>query len=313
MAVIHNHSAHVNRKGPLMKEDIPCLHEEWMKSCEDIMRGVLEQLPLLREVNHWIPLIDKSKQYQYHSPRCPDSLKPELKEKIACYTCAGWWEPAQMEPAGLMLCMHKKNMKLWMVVDGCQCNENMVKDVTPLPDQDVICLNIVRVKICSKIDLSDAYEQICIVPEDVHKMAFGTIFRTFMSNVMQQGDCNAPSTFQCSMNITFWEFIGIFLHMYLDDLFVYSNTVEEHQQHLKKVFAWLCECRFYMRVVFKGPVAWTKRMTATQPNPTDCNWTISCSCLVWGLVGLPVALIQKYLKTLWKPVAIDCNRSSYSV
>jgi hypothetical protein len=57
-------------------------------------------------------LIDESKQYNYHSPKCPDSLKPELKEKIACYTHAGWWEPAQTEQAVLMLCMHKKNMKL---------------------------------------------------------------------------------------------------------------------------------------------------------------------------------------------------------
>jgi hypothetical protein len=42
MAVIHNHSARINRKGPLMKKDIPRLCEEWMKSCEDIMRGALE-------------------------------------------------------------------------------------------------------------------------------------------------------------------------------------------------------------------------------------------------------------------------------
>jgi hypothetical protein len=90
-----------------------------------------------------------------------------------------------------------------MVVDGCQHNENMVKDVTPLPDQDIIHLDVTRVKIHSKIDLSDAFEQICIVPEDVHKTAFATIFRTFISNVMQQGDCNMPSMFQHRMNITF--------------------------------------------------------------------------------------------------------------
>ena len=94
-------------------------------------------------------------------------------------------------------------MKLCTVVDGHQRNENMVKDVTPLPAQDVIRLDMARAKIHSKIDLSDAYEQICIVPEDVHKTAFATIFGTFISNVMQQGDCNVPSTFQHSMNITF--------------------------------------------------------------------------------------------------------------
>jgi len=102
----------------------------------------------------------------------------------------------------------------------------MVKDVTPLPDQDVIWLDIARVKICSKIDLSDAYEQICIIPEDMHKMVFAMIYRTFVSNVMQQGDCNAPSMFQHAMNSIFCEYIRIFLHAYLDDLLNMSTVTQ---------------------------------------------------------------------------------------
>jgi Reverse transcriptase (RNA-dependent DNA polymerase) len=247
MAVINDHSSKASEMGPLTEEDIPRLCEEWMKSCKDIMKGAPEKLPPLREVNHQIPLIDENKRYKYHTPRCPDLLKPELVEKIARYTRAGWWEPAQTEQAAPMLCVHKKNMQLRTVVDGRQRNENTVKDVTPLPDQDVICLDGARAKIRSKIDLSDVYKQVRIVPEDVHKTVFATIFRTFISHVMQQGDCNAPSTFQRSMNPTFHEFIRIFLHAYLDDLFVYSDTVEEHQQHLKKVFAWLHECKYYVR------------------------------------------------------------------
>jgi len=91
----------------------------------------------------------------------------------------------QVEQAAPMLCIRKKNNMLRTVVDGRQCNVNMIKDITPLPDQDVICLDIVRAKICSKIDLSDTYEQICIIPEDVHKTAFTMIYRMFVSNVMQ--------------------------------------------------------------------------------------------------------------------------------
>jgi hypothetical protein len=234
-------------KGPLTEDDIPRLREEWMKSCEDIMKGAPERLPPLREVNHRIPLVVEEKKYKYHSPRCPDSLKPELIEKIARYTRAGWWEPIQADQAAPMLCVHKKNMRLRTVVDGRQRNENTVKDVTPLPDQDLIRLDVARAKIRSKIDLSDAYEQIRIIPSDVHKTAFATIYGTFASHVMQQGDCNAPSTFQRSMNTIFRDYIGIILHAYLDDLFVYSNTVEEHQRHLDMVFARLREHKFYLR------------------------------------------------------------------
>ena len=89
-----------------------------MKSCKDIMGGVPEKLLPLREVNHHILLIDKGKRYKYHSPRCPDSLKPKLSEKIARYTHANWWKPAKVEQVAQMLCMRKKNDRLRTVVDG---------------------------------------------------------------------------------------------------------------------------------------------------------------------------------------------------
>ena len=135
-----------------------------------------------------------------------------------------------------MLCIKKKTNKLRTVVDERQRNDNTIKDVTPLPDQDVIRLDVARAKIHSKIDLSDAYEQVHIVPSDIYKTAFATIYGMFVSNVMQQGDCNAPSTFQRAMYSIFRDYIGIFLHVYLDDIFVFSDTVQEHQGHLEKVF-----------------------------------------------------------------------------
>ena len=40
------------------------------------------------------------------------------------------------------------------------------------------------------------------------------------------GDCNAPSTFQWLMTVTFQDFIRKFVHVYLDDIFIYSNSLE---------------------------------------------------------------------------------------
>ena len=56
-------------------------------------------------------------------------------------------------------------------------------------------MDVARVKYCLKIDLSNAYEQVWIEPEDVWKMAFTTIYGNFISQVMRQGDCNAPVMF----------------------------------------------------------------------------------------------------------------------
>jgi len=86
--------------------------------------------------------------------------------------------------------------KLRTVIDCRKRNNNTVKDMTPFPDQDQIRMDVMGARYCSKIDLSNAYEQVCMEPEDVKKTAFSTIFGTFLSQVMQQGDCNAPATIQ---------------------------------------------------------------------------------------------------------------------
>jgi hypothetical protein len=63
-------------------------------------------------------------------------------------------------------------------------------------DQDQIQMDIAQAKYCLKIDLSNVYKQIHIKPEDVHKTRFALVFRTYNSNIIQQGDCNVPGTFQ---------------------------------------------------------------------------------------------------------------------
>ena len=75
---------------PLTKDDIPRLRAQWLEKYADILGGVPERLPPMREINHRIQLIDEGAQYHYHLPRCPDALKPLLMEKIDRY-CKGCW------------------------------------------------------------------------------------------------------------------------------------------------------------------------------------------------------------------------------
>ncbi|KAF8218778.1 hypothetical protein L208DRAFT_1185084, partial [Tricholoma matsutake] len=55
---------------PLSKKDLPRLHEEWRQSCQDVLNGVPDKLPPLREINHQIPLVDEKKKYNYYLPKC---------------------------------------------------------------------------------------------------------------------------------------------------------------------------------------------------------------------------------------------------
>src|ERR1700732_2808848 len=85
--------------------------------------------------------------------------------------------------------------------------------------------------------MSDAYEQIRIESDDIWKTVFATTLGTFILHVMQQGDCNAPSTFQRLMTWVFREHLGIF---------VYSDTVDDHEIHLHIAFDTLRRHKFYI-------------------------------------------------------------------
>lgn len=68
----------------------------------------------------------------------------------------------------------------------------MVKDVTPLPDQDTIREDVAWAKYRSKIDLADAYKQVRVEPGDIKKTVFSTILGTYVSNVVA-GQLQRPS------------------------------------------------------------------------------------------------------------------------
>jgi hypothetical protein len=138
--------------------------------------------------------------------------------------------------AAPLLCVPKKSGKLRTVVDARKRNDNTFKDVTPFPDQDQIRMDVARAKYRTKIDMSDAYEQIRVDPNDVWKTAFASPLGTYVSHVMQQGDCNAPATFQRLMTWIYRKYLGDFIRVYLDDIFVYSSTIEGHESHLEIAF-----------------------------------------------------------------------------
>lgn len=86
-----------------------------------------------------------------------------------------------------------------------------------------------------------------IVSDDIWKMAFMTIQGTYTSAVMQQEDCNAPATFQRLMTSIFQDVIRMFMHVYIDDIFVFSDLIEEHQEHLGIIFNQLQEQTLYLK------------------------------------------------------------------
>jgi hypothetical protein len=90
------------------------------------------------------------------------------------------------------------------------------------------------------------YEQIRVIPEHVEHSAVMTPDGNMVSLVVQMGDCNAPATYQALMNHIFSAYFGRILDVYLDDIIIYSNTFDEHMEHVKLVIDVLRREKLYL-------------------------------------------------------------------
>ena len=64
---------------------------------------------------------------------------------------------------------------------------------------------------------------------------------------MSFGLTNAPATFCNLMNDVFYEFVDCFVVVYLDDIVIYSDSLKDHLEHLRKVLSKLREHQLYVK------------------------------------------------------------------
>ena len=206
-------------------------------------------LPPLRDINHTIPLIDEERTYQWRPSRCPEIFREQWSEKRDAYIKTGRWKITSARNTVPMLLIPKPGTnppQLRTVVDLRERNSNTKKLTSPLPDMEGMLRRIASKPYRTTLDLKNAYEQIRIVPEHVERSAVTTPDGNMVSQVVQQGDCNAPATYQSLMNHLFSAYIGRFMDVFLDDITIYSDSLEEHTKHVKLILDILEKEKLYL-------------------------------------------------------------------
>ena len=149
-----------------------------------------------------------------------------------------------------------------------------MKNRYPLPRIDDLFDQLRGASCFSKIDLRSGYHQLGVKEEDIPKTAFRTRYGHFEFLVMPFGLTNAPAAFMDLMHRVFRPYLDQFIIVFIDDILVYSGSVEEHEVHLgialqilreNQLYAKLSKCEFWLpEVKFLGHVV-SKEGVAVDP------------------------------------------------
>jgi hypothetical protein len=154
-------------------------------------------------------------------------LKDLLDKGFICLSSSPW--------GCLALFISKKEKDLRLCVDYRSLNAVTIKNKYPLPRIDILFDQLAGAQVFSKIDLYFGYHQIKIRAEDISMTAFSMRYGQYEYLVMSFGMTNAPAHFIYLMNSVFMEELDKFIVVFIDDILVYSKSMEEHEEHLRAV------------------------------------------------------------------------------
>lgn len=221
-------------------------------------------LPPKRGVDHEIVLVPGANPPSRAPYRMSVRELQELKKQLDENLKQGFIRPSRSPFGSPVLFVKKKDGTMRLCVDYRALNKVTVKNKYPLPSISDLLDQLQGAKIFTKIDLRSGYHQIRIAENDIPKTAFRTRYGHFEFLVLPFGLTNAPATFMQLMQEIFHPYLDRFVIVYLDDILVYSRSLEEHEEHLRtvvqvlrenKLYAKLNKCAFYRKEIeFLGHV-----------------------------------------------------------
>ena len=187
-------------------------------------------------ISHEIPLLDDAPVRQPYR-RIPPSQYETVKAHIQQLLDSQVIRESSSPYSSPIVLVTKKDGSLRLCVDYRQLNAKTRRDAYPLPRIEESLDALSGAKWFSTLDLASGYNQVPMVERDIPKTAFCTPFGLFEFNRMAFGLCNAPGTFQRLMERMFGDCRYQSVLLYLDDIIVFSTTVQQHLERLGEVFS----------------------------------------------------------------------------
>lgn len=159
------------------------------------------------------------------SPVELEELRRYLEENLG----KGWIRRSKSPVSAPIVFARKKDGSIRVCVDYRNLNRVTVRNRYPLPLIPELTDRLVGAKIFSKLDVRQAYHRVRMAAGHEFKTAFKTRYGLFEYLVMPFGLTNAPAQFQAHMQCIFHDLLDISVVIYLDDILIFSKTLEEHR------------------------------------------------------------------------------------
>ncbi|MEW8548469.1 MAG: reverse transcriptase domain-containing protein, partial [Candidatus Thiodiazotropha sp.] len=169
--------------------------------------------------------------------RVPFAMREQLQKQVDEMLEQDIIEPSKSPWSSPVVLVKKKDGSFRFCVDYRRLNAVTCKDAHPLPRVDDCLDALSGSKVFSTLDCASGYWQVEMNLEDREKTAFSTGENLFQFKVMPFGLTNAPATFQRLMDLVLAGMHWKCCLVYLDDIIVFTSTVDEHLTKLREVFS----------------------------------------------------------------------------
>jgi hypothetical protein len=189
------------------------------------------------DVYHHIELKSEAAVKMARTYTCPCKYRVAWKTLIKQHHAAGCIRPSSSEFASPSFIIPKadRTILLHWVNNYWALNSMTILDHYPLPRVDNILADCAKGKIWGIIDVMNSFFQTLVKLEHIKYTATLTPYGLWEWVIMPMGLHNSPATHQRRVALALKKYIRRICHVYLDDIIIWSNLVEEHERNIELI------------------------------------------------------------------------------